>query len=173
MKTQRQRIIWGYASELIFAMLVTGALLILDRNGTLPRTSVLTWAGAVHKVIAEHLLAGVFSWAAILGIPFLLIAFAGDEFKRQILEQGAFTVYCRAYAVTMLVLAFTYFLSPTLLKTGTTTLYGVLTFLWTYSAVLLVTAATNASVFLWLVQAMYRLERELRNGKYNGKRPLK
>jgi hypothetical protein len=169
MKTQRQRIIWGYASELIFAVLVTGALLILDRNGTLPRTGVLTWAGGVHKVIAEHLLAGVFSWAAILGIPFLLIAFAGDELKRQILEQGAFTVFYRAYAVTTGVLAFTYFLSPTLLKTDTVTIYGLFAFLWTYSTVLLVTAATNASVFLWLVQAMYRLERDIRNGKYDRK----
>jgi len=169
MRNQRQRIIWGYASELIFAMLVTGALLILDRNGTLPRGGALTWGGGVHKVIAEHLLAGVFSWAAILGIPFLLIAFAGDELKRQILEQEAFTVYYRGYAVTTGVLALTYFLSPMLLKANTTTLYGLLAFLWAYSTVLLVTAATNASVFLWLVQAMCRLERDIRNGKYNGK----
>lgn len=169
MTITRQSIIWGYACEILLALLVTSSMLILDRNGMLPRPCVFAWVGGVYKIIAEYLLAGVFSWVGILSIPFLLIAFAGEDIKRRILEQESFTVHYHAYAVTTIVLIFTYFLSPTLMKIETVNHYGLFVFFWSYSAVLLITAAINVSVFLRLVQAMSRLEREIRRGKYDSK----
>ncbi len=165
--TQRQRIIWGYVSELVFATLMVCIALALDRNGVLLRVDVLKWAKRIHDVVAAYLFAGVFSFATLLAIPFGLIAFAGEDLKRRILEHEGFVDYVRAYAFTFIVLVCTYLLNSLLLVPGSLARYSVCVFLWMYCIVMLITAVKNAMDFLWLTQAMFRLERDIREGKYN------
>lgn len=161
------RVIWGYANEIVLGLLAAGLLLILDSNGTIPRTKVLKWVIDFHKFLNEHLLAGTISFAAIMAIPFGLVSFAGEDLKKRILEQGAFTVFLRAYALTTGVILITYLLSFHLLPTNDRLLYAIATFLWIYSAVLIITAIANASIFIWLIEKMHRLEVEIRSGKYD------
>lgn len=166
MTTQLQRIIWGYTSEVVLSILMVGITLVLDRSGILSRAGVMGLATSVYGFIAAYILAGVIGLHALLAVPFGLIAFAGEDLKRRILEHDGFGVYVRAYALTFVVLVFTYLLTPALLALGTTSGYAVFMFLWVYCSVLLVTAAKNAFVFLWLIEAMHRLERDIRAGMY-------
>ncbi|OGV61333.1 MAG: hypothetical protein A2498_01050 [Lentisphaerae bacterium RIFOXYC12_FULL_60_16] len=166
MTAQRQRIVWGYVSEVVLAIIITGIALTLDHSGVLLRVDVQKWANSVHGILATHLLAGVFGFTVLPAIPFVLIGFAGEDMKRRILEHEGFGVYVLAYCITFAVVVCTYLLTPVLLTFGSTVGYAVSSFLWAYCFVLLLTAVKNAFVIIWLIQAMHRLERDIRAGMY-------
>jgi hypothetical protein len=154
----------AYVGEVVLTGLLVATVLILDHNSVLPRSNGSKVMGLVHKVIAENLLAGVIGWAAIPGIPFFLLEFAGDAVKRQILEHEGLMPYVYAYGLTTLAVASTYYATPLLLLGGTIS-YAIVVFLWLYSGILLLTATRTTLAILVMVQQLYRLEKDLREGK--------
>jgi hypothetical protein len=150
--------------ELVFAALIVGTLLLLDHQGILPRQTATKVLVAIYQVVEENVVAGILGFGILPCTPFVLLAFAGEAMKRQILEHRAILPFVIAYGLTTLVVVLTYFTSPPLFAGSSSPCYAVLTFLWIYSVTTLITALRTFIAFVHLVQNLHHLDKETNNG---------
>jgi hypothetical protein len=165
MTKKKKALVRAYAEELVFAALVVTVLLVLDRQRILSRHTVTEFIVAVYRVVEKSIVGGILGFGVLAGAPFGLLAFAGDTARRQILEHKAFLPFVIAYGLTTLVVGSTYFTSPIVSTGSSSVAYATLAFLWTYSAITLLTALRTAVAFVQLVQNLHHLEKQLREGR--------